>query len=129
PAEEEGARDLQLGSDQLIRLRDRRDPAQPADRRGGIARILDRDLDRHRGDPRHRLDLVPPGLLRLSIPPWRIARAALSPAAAAPCPSGRGRVSRCRRAPSQCRLAMRPASWSLLPYSSSCAPLPAARLR
>ena len=62
PDEEEGPRDLQLGRHQLVRVRDRGNPARPRDRRRGRAARLHPGGDRDRAAAGRRLGVVPPGL-------------------------------------------------------------------
>ena len=66
PEQDQGAGDLQLRRDQLVRLRDRGDPARPHPRRRGGAGLRDRDQHRHLHPARRRRDLLPPDLRRLS---------------------------------------------------------------
>ena len=59
--------DLQLGRDQLVRLRDRGDPAGPRAGRDRRPHAVARGRDRDRDPPDGRVDLVPPGLPRLPV--------------------------------------------------------------
>ena len=65
--EEEGPRDLLVGRDLVLGLRDRRDPPGPGPRRRRRARVLGRGQHRDRGAPRGRRDQLPPGLSGLSV--------------------------------------------------------------
>ena len=66
PVEAQGTGDLQLRCDQLVRLRDRGDPAGPRPGRGGSAVLIDRGLDRDRTPVGGRRDQLPAGLPRVS---------------------------------------------------------------
>ena len=67
PVQEEGARDLQLGRHLVVGLRDRGDPAGPDPRRRRRAHGVDPGRDRDRRAAGRGLDLVPPGLPRVSV--------------------------------------------------------------
>ena len=79
-AEEEGAGDLQLRPDQLVRLRDRGDPAGPGPRRRRRAAPEPAHRGRDRPAARGRLHELPPDRLRLSVGRRRLRRRAGEPA-------------------------------------------------